>query len=133
MKSRMRESCMYGSVRGDSSYSNLTYQNEREVNKMKENGNRLLNEEYREDVKDACCEELFITEAEQEAIEERYRLNERNDALKAGIKKGMRSGMKSGRNSEKKKIVKNMLKENADVSFISKVTGLSNKQIINLK
>ena len=47
MKSRMRESCTYGSVRGDSSYSNLTYENEREVNEMKENGNRLLNTKKR--------------------------------------------------------------------------------------
>ena len=38
-----------------------------------------------------------------------------------------------GTEQSKNEIAKNMLKENMDISLISKLTGLSNEQINNLK
>ena len=42
---------------------------------------------------------------------------------------GERKGLKKGR----QEVVLNMLKEKADISFISKITGLSEKEIQKLK
>ena len=47
------------------------------------------------------------------------------DALEEGISKGISKGKTLGKNTEKRKIAKNMLKENVDVSLISKCTNLS--------
>ena len=46
---------------------------------------------------------------------------------------GERKGLKKGRQERDKEVVLNMLKEKADISFISKVTGLSEKEIQKLK
>jgi len=51
------------------------------------------------------------------------------EAMKVGTEKGLQQGIKQS----KVEIVKNMLKENADVNFISRVTGLSITVIENLK
>ena len=47
--------------------------------------------------------------------------------------KGRWEGRKEGRKERDKEIVWNMLKEKADISFISKVTGLSEKEIRKLQ
>ena len=46
---------------------------------------------------------------------------------------GIRKGLERGTEQSKNEIAKNMLKENMDISLISKLTGLSNEQINNLK
>ena len=46
---------------------------------------------------------------------------------------GERKGRKEGRQERDKEVVLNMLKEKADIAFISKVTGLSEKEIKKLK
>ena len=46
---------------------------------------------------------------------------------------GERKGRQEGRKERNKEIVLNMLTEKADISFISKVTGLSEKEIQKLK
>ena len=50
-----------------------------------------------------------------------------------GRKEGIKEGIKEGRQARDKEVVLNMLKEKADISFISKVTGLSEKEIKKLK
>lgn len=52
-----------------------------------------------------------------------------NSGERAGIKKGMSQGIKKGQ----KQIVKSMLKENTDIDYISRVTGLSKKEILALQ
>ena len=47
--------------------------------------------------------------------------------------KGIWEGMRKGRQEERQEIVLNMLKEKADISFIAKVTGLSEEAIRKLK
>ncbi len=50
-----------------------------------------------------------------------------------GERKGRREGRQEGRQERDKEVVLNMLKEKADISFIAKVTGLSEKAIKKLK
>ena len=50
-----------------------------------------------------------------------------------GMKKGIRKGMLKGRQEGRQEVVLNMLKERADISFIAKVTGLSESAIKKLK
>ena len=46
---------------------------------------------------------------------------------------GRTEGRKEGRKEGREQIVLNMLKEKADIAFISKVTGLSEKEIRKLQ
>ena len=46
---------------------------------------------------------------------------------------GERKGLRKGRQEGRQEVVLNMLKEKADISFISKVTGLPEKEIKKLK
>ena len=54
-------------------------------------------------------------------------------SIKEGMEKGMKEGRKEGELEAKKKIALNMLKHNADLDFIKKTTGLTKKEIKNLK
>ena len=46
---------------------------------------------------------------------------------------GERKGLRKGRQEERQQVVLNMLQEKADIAFIAKVTGLSEKEIKKLK
>ena len=50
-----------------------------------------------------------------------------------GIQEGIRKGIRKGRQEGRQEVVLNMLKEKTQVSFISKVTGLSKDEIKKLK
>ncbi len=50
-----------------------------------------------------------------------------------GRLEGKREGLKKGRHEGRQEVVLNLLKEKADIAFISKVTGLSEKTIRKLK
>ena len=56
-----------------------------------------------------------------------------NSIRDEATKKGLEQGLERGTEQSKNEIAKNMLKENMDISLISKLTGLSNEQINNLK
>ena len=53
----------------------------------------------------------------------------REDAMQEGMQKGLQAGRQEGM----RQVALNMLKEKADLTFISKVTGLSEDQINRLK
>ena len=55
------------------------------------------------------------------------------DAMNMGIVKGRKEGRKEGRLEEKVEMIKNMLRQKASISFISKVSGLSEKEIKDLE
>ena len=50
-----------------------------------------------------------------------------------GRQEGIRQGMQQGMQAKGREIVLNMLKEKADLAFISKVTGLSVKKLKQFK
>ena len=52
---------------------------------------------------------------------------------KEGRQEGRQEGRKEGRQERDQEVILNMLKEKADISFISKVTGLPEKEIKKLK
>ena len=67
-----------------------------------------------------------------------YSLDEaREKGLKQGMRKGrlegMSAGIEKGMEKERQQVVLNMLKEKADLAFISKVTGLSVKKLKQFK
>ena len=59
-----------------------------------------------------------------------YALADKEEEL---IKKGMERGMERGMEKGRQAVTLNMLKEKLDLSFISKVTGLSEEEIKELK
>ena len=60
-------------------------------------------------------------------------MNIREAILERGIQKGMQKGIQKGRQEERLEMVLNMLKKDAEISFISDVTGLSQDEIKKLK
>ena len=50
-----------------------------------------------------------------------------------GMQQGREEGLQQGRQEERQQVVLNMLKKKADISFISKVTGLPEKEIKKFK
>ena len=53
--------------------------------------------------------------------------------MQVGLEKGMEKGLEKGLEKGKKKVALNLLEKNAELSFISEVTGLSVKEIEKLK
>ena len=50
-----------------------------------------------------------------------------------GMQQGKEEGLQQGRQEERQQVVLNMLKKKADISFISEVTGLPEKEIKKFK
>lgn len=55
------------------------------------------------------------------------------DGMKQGIEKGREDGIRQGQEQKNREIAKKMLDENADIDFISRVTGLSKEEIEAMK
>ena len=53
--------------------------------------------------------------------------------IEKGIKKGVREGIEKGIEKEQTKVILNMLKEKLDIKLVSKITGVSVKEIKKLK
>ena len=67
-----------------------------------------------------------------EAKKEGWKLGQ-VDGIKKGRQEGMQEGMQQGMQQERQQVVLNMLKKQADMAFISEVTGLSVDEINKLK
>lgn len=75
-------------------------------------------------------------QVEKELVEEGIRggyMDIRDHIREQGIQVGIRKGIRKGRQEGRQEVVLNMLKEKTQVSFISKVTGLSKDEIKKLK
>ena len=57
----------------------------------------------------------------------------REEGLQQGRTEGREEGLQQGRQEERQQVVLNMLKKKADISFISEVTGLPEKEIKKFK
>lgn len=64
--------------------------------------------------------------------EDEAKQNGLNEGFKDGLEHGLERGIEQGTHQEKINIAKNMLKENANIDFISKVTGLTVSEIKKL-
>ena len=57
----------------------------------------------------------------------------RQEGLRTGMKKGLQTGMKKGLQTGRQELIFSMLKNGADIKFVSKYTGLSEEEIKKLK
>ena len=55
-----------------------------------------------------------------------------DSAREEGLRQGIKQGMQQGMQQRDKEVIGNMLKQRLDISFISKVTGLSKAEIVKL-
>ena len=76
--------------------------------------------------------ELLYKALSRENSEMAYRLDKQG-WIDEGMEKGRKEGRKEGREEAVRKLVLKMLREDADKTFISKITGLSEDEIIKLK
>ena len=94
-------------------------------------------EEYVKESIKASQDEEVIGLYDKELHLEKLRLSELKEArekgIEQGIEKGIEQGIEKGIEQEKIEIVKNMLKDEVDISVISKYTGLSKEEIERLK
>ena len=84
--------------------------------------------EYKELSKDKVLKELEWQRDEAWRREQGRLDYARNEGLEKGLQEGKRKGLQEGH----QEVALNMLKEKANISFISKVTGLSEKEIKKL-
>lgn len=68
----------------------------------------------------------------EEALKEQYYADGQKEGLEQGKKEGLEQGKKEGLKQEKKDIARKMLEEGIDVSLISKITSLTEKELKNL-
>ncbi len=88
-------------------------------------------------------EELEILSADEEARELaefresslREMASAKNYGYSLGKEEGLKKGLKKGEEKAKKEkyeMIKSMIKENASIDFISKVTGLTKEEIVKI-
>ena len=93
--------------------------------------------EAKKKIEDLSLDELYsdLYDVEQDRIMEENA--KREYAEKIGMEKGLEKGMKQGREKGKKEnsieIAIQMLKDDLDVELVSKYTGLTIKELKNLK
>ena len=72
----------------------------------------------------------------QEQVNEEIRIAEREEGRQEGLQEGIEKGIEKGREEGRRNTVfdmaKKMLKENADLSFIEKITGISKDKLMML-
>lgn len=133
----------------------LTYLNNKEYNEcreieklclmFKEEISKYEKEIRKDDIMDRAYEELesiskdekiiglYDAEAVQRKVMNTRLLYAEKVGREQGIEQGTQEGIKEGVQKEKIEIAKSMLKENLELSLISKITGLSLDQINQLK
>ena len=66
-------------------------------------------------------------------LEEEIERKAMKKGMKKGIEKGIEKGMEKGMEKGKYEIIKNMLKNNLEISFIEKMTNIPRNEILKLK
>lgn len=93
-----------------------------------------------EEMKSEIVEDMETLSSDEEIVaffnSEKDRIMLQNTYIKEakdeGFNTGFQDGFQDGKKEEKFRIARNMLKENTDLNFISKITGLSMEQIQNI-
>lgn len=99
----------------------------------------LLSEEYAEEQKKIEMElkrkyyqELGYEDGKKEGYEDGKKQG-LEDGKREGLQQGLEQGLEQGKKAAKIETAKNMLTKDIDINIISEVTGLSKKEIENLK
>jgi predicted transposase/invertase (TIGR01784 family) len=69
----------------------------------------------------------------EEEDERKIRNSQLKEARETGLEEGIKEGIEEGKQEGQKQIIINMLKENMDLHFISKVTGFQIEEITKIK
>lgn len=80
-----------------------------------------------------CSNEYIISKWEMDALDELVEQEKERIFKEEGINEGIKEGIKEGINQKQTEIVKNMLLKNMDISLISEITNLNEKEIIKIK
>ena len=83
--------------------------------------------DVREDLREELREEM------REELGEALRQEVREEFMQQAMQQGMQQAMQQGRREKEQAVILNMLKEKADIAFISKVTGLPEQEIKKFK
>ena len=105
----------------------LTMEDVREIEKIVEDDDTM--KKAKEKLVDLSEDTELVGMYDKEIVERKVN----NTKLLYAEKVAKEQGIKEGIDKTKKEMVINMLKENADIKFISKVTGISEKEILKLK
>ena len=80
--------------------------------------------EYERQVTDLNNQETFQSFMSYEEDQRLIQNTEKKIAYKDGLEQGIEQGIEQGSQNKQIEIAKNMLKENMDISIISRITGL---------
>ena len=105
----------------------LTMEDVREIEKIVEDDDTM--KKAKEKLVDLSEDTELVGMYDKEIVDRKVN----NTKLLYAEKVAKEQGIKEGIDKTKKEMVINMLKENADIKFISKVTGISEKEILKLK
>jgi predicted transposase/invertase (TIGR01784 family) len=89
--------------------------------------------EYMEELKKVNANPRFIEYMSEEEDERKIRNSQLKEARETGLEEGIKEGIEEGKQEGQKQIIINMLKENMDLHFISKVTGFQIEEITKIK
>ncbi|MBR3230162.1 MAG: Rpn family recombination-promoting nuclease/putative transposase [Bacilli bacterium] len=84
---------------------------------------------FMEEMEKLNSDDFVLSQWEQRQLDQMVRDNELKYAREDAIKEGRKEGIKQN----KAEIAKKMIEEKLDIKFISKITGLTEKEIENLK
>ena len=94
-------------------------------------GDKMM-EKYKEKIEKLNEDPEFIEVVSKEKDAEMVHNTLIKEGYEQGIEVGMSQGLEQGKSSRNIEIAKNMLKDNIDISIISKYTGLSKEEIEEL-
>ncbi len=95
-------------------------------------GDKIM-KEFREEAKKVSLDDDNWFAYQREIIDERYKEAREIEVREEGEAKGIEKGIEQGVDKTKREVVEKMLKENLDISLISKIGGLSKDEIKEIK
>lgn len=88
---------------------------------------------FMEEMEKLNSDDFILSEWEQKQLDQMVRDNELKYAREDAIKKGLKQGLEQGLEQKKIEIAKKMLEEKMEIKLISKITGLTDKELEKLK
>ena len=118
-KEKLKEWCKF--IKAPESVEEATMKENEEIRKAKEELDKISQDKR----------ERRLAELREKAIMDEMAI--RDSGYNEGKKYGIEEGLKNGKKIRSIEIAKEMLKENIDLSLVSKITGLSIEELKNIK
>ena len=122
-KEKLKEWCKF--IKAPESVEEATMKENEEIRKAKEELDKISQDKR----------ERRLAELREKAIMDEMAIRDSgyNDGFADGKKDGLEEGIKEGIKKGKNEYIKKMLKENIDLSLVSKITGLSINELKDIK